>query len=212
MQANKGIRMIRDPTLNYWNCKDSEFAVSTAEIQLSDGPRPLSTKLSLFDPPGLFKPEIAKQIPGDSAVSSSYCLSKQVGLRSKSALPFTGLAVFRPTPPTSNFGSLVVKKSKAMSIVLYNVGTKPIHYVTLQPENKVFPVSTIPGGIFPGLKVVMKVPGQGIMIGMRSATFRTTVKEVNENTIELVIPVEVNFIERNETDVEVRPEMITITE
>jgi hypothetical protein len=73
-------------------------------------------------------------------------------------------------------------------------------------------VLTTPGGIFPGLKVTMKVAAQGIMIGMRSATFRTTAKEVNGNTIALVIPVEVNFIERNEMDVEVRPEVITITE
>jgi hypothetical protein len=53
-----------------------------------------------------------------------------------------------------------------MSIVLHNNGTKPIHYVTLQPENKVFPVSTIPGGIFPGFKVTIKVAAQGIIIGI----------------------------------------------
>jgi hypothetical protein len=44
MQANRGIKTIGDPTLNDWDCKDSEFAVPAAGIQLPDGPKPLSTK------------------------------------------------------------------------------------------------------------------------------------------------------------------------
>jgi hypothetical protein len=62
--------------------------------------------------------------------------------------------------------SLDVKKRKVMSIHLYNVGTKPIHSVTLQPENKVFTVLAIPEVIFPGLKIPRKVAAPGIMVGM----------------------------------------------
>jgi ribosomal protein S3 len=72
-------------------------------------------------------------------------------------------------------------------------------------------VSTIPGGIFPGFKVTIKVAAQGIIIGIWSSTLRITVKEVNENTTGLAIPVEINFVESNETNAEVQPEVITIT-
>jgi hypothetical protein len=100
--ANKGMRMITDPTLNYWNWKDSEFAVPAAGIQLSDGPKLLSTKLLLCDPPTLFKPEKATRIPGYSTVSSSYCSPKQVGVHSKTALTFTGLSVLHNKKRKSN--------------------------------------------------------------------------------------------------------------
>jgi hypothetical protein len=45
MQANKGIEIIGDPILNNWDCNDSEFAVPAAEIQLSNGPKPLSIRV-----------------------------------------------------------------------------------------------------------------------------------------------------------------------
>jgi hypothetical protein len=74
-------------------------------------------RLLLFDPPRLFKLEVTKRIPGFSAVVG-YRLPKQVGLRAKTALTYTGLPVLRSTPPTGNFGSLMVKKRKIISRVL----------------------------------------------------------------------------------------------
>jgi hypothetical protein len=73
-------------------------------------------------------------------------------------------------------------------------------------------VLAIPEVIFPGLKIPRKVAAPGIMVGMWSSTFEITAKEVSENTIELVIPVEANVIESNETNVEIQPEVITIPE
>jgi hypothetical protein len=48
---------------------------------LPDGLKSLFTKLLLFDPPRLFKPEVAGRVPGYSPVSNSYRMPERVGLR-----------------------------------------------------------------------------------------------------------------------------------
>jgi hypothetical protein len=85
-------------------------------------------------------------------------------------------------------------------VFYYNAGTKPIHYVTLQPENKAFTVLAIPGVIFPGLKSTLRVAAHGISAGLISSSFQITAKEASWNTIELIIPVEATFLESNEPD------------
>jgi hypothetical protein len=73
---------------------------------LSNGPKPLSIRVWWFDSQELFRPEMAKRIHDYSTVSSSYCLPKQVGVHSKTALTFCRIISFYTNSTNNKFWNL----------------------------------------------------------------------------------------------------------
>jgi hypothetical protein len=197
MQANKGIKTIGDPTLNYWECRDSEYAVPAAGIQLPEGGSQLSSRVAMCDPPRLFTRELPRQVPSRPSIIVPVPVSRTLIVRPVSHLtvnvPKAG--VLRPRPELLDFGSVRVNVRTVRSIIVVNAGAKPVHYIALQPLNRAFTVLATPGVVLPGLKVTLKVALESPKPQVASTSFRVTAKEASGNTVEIAVPLRATIVE-----------------
>ena len=165
---------------NYWNCHESDFGFPLDETKAL--PRPLSPRTKMFDPPReskekeqvqsryeferinfTAKKSHADDIPkndssGGQSETGSFITEPTVPLRFKDFVEEDQTPqVIRCNPPLFDFGDVSVNQEKDIYITLTNVGTRPIHYGFNQIQNKYVKLASLPGAIFPGLKVRIKV-------------------------------------------------------
>ena len=197
---------------NYWNSFEATFAMPLDEPKTL--PRPLSPRVNLHDPPRFFKkekkedkpdyemelvpsytstihsPESAFQSqPRSSRNSKLSAASRSVSVAPPSKPKTSSAPRSRPmsvkaTPDTIDFGRVKPETSSVCQMTITNTGTVPIHFSVSQTTSPYIKVLTIPGVIYPGLKVTLKVallpsPPQNI----------TTSFEMNTKEFTLHIPV-----------------------
>lgn len=175
--------------LNYWGCKEAEFAMPDDQPRVLE--RPLSARVSLYDPPREDLHELEKHIPQSPSeapqgtrVGTSFILNPNTASAKKR--PVT----VKANPEIINFGTVKANCAKCAQIVVTNTGTKPVHYSVTQPNNQFLKVLTIPGVVYPGLKMTLKVallpaPSQYIST---SFTIKTNLFDMN-------IPVTVQIVD-----------------
>jgi hypothetical protein len=88
------------------------------------------------------------------------------------------------------------------SLVVTNVGTKPLHFCAAQPPLKTVKVLTIPGVLLPGLKMTLKVAIDPVEAGRIVTSFALMTKEINgvEDTKKIPVMAEVAASSDGEAD------------
>ncbi|OHT06887.1 hypothetical protein TRFO_24990 [Tritrichomonas foetus] len=158
---------------SYWICHESDFGYPISERKVL--PRPLSPRTQLFDAPRFFRPDKAPKPLNDNnstaapsraqsvashadSVASSFITEPTVPMKYRD-LPENDSRpkVVKATPEFFDFGDVNVGEERTASITISNIGTRPVHYACSKIPNENFTVLTIPGVVFPGLKVTVKV-------------------------------------------------------
>jgi len=101
----------------------------------------------------------------------------------------------KATPDIINFGSVAANTHATASLVVTNTGRKPLHFAVSQTGNKLLKVLTIPGVVFPGLGMTLKVSLEPAEPQYISTSFTLTTKETGEDPFELRIPVIATIVE-----------------
>ena len=177
--------------LNYWEATEGRFAMPLHEPRVLE--RPLSPRVQLFDPP-----REAKHLKIDAPVEPPAVKSPRTSPgRTIRAVPVTKTRpmTVKATPDIINFGTVKANTPATASLVITNTGKKPLHFAATQPGNKALKVLTIPGVVFPGLKMTLKVALEPTEAQYISTHFTVTMKEVKEEPFELKIPVVVTIAE-----------------
>jgi hypothetical protein len=173
---------------NYWHSPESDFAYPLAEPKVT--PRPLSSRRKLHDPPRWFKPE-PPEAETEHVSSRAFRLTAPTVpmLTCDPMSPRREVRGVLTTPDCIDFGDIVGDAPETRGIVLANTGTTPVHFGFSQIENKAVRIVTIPGVVFPGLKMTItvqieKTEPQVIGTGFKIVTPR----------FEIVVPVRANVI------------------
>lgn len=156
-----------DSCHNYWATHYSDFGYPLHEKRKDE--RPLESRTMLFDAPRLVVSGCKeKDIPdyeNESEKStgrvsqSSFITQPTVPMKYRDYMededPRPKIA--RIKPEIIDFGKVKVGSEKKMSITLSNVGNRPIHYAFTEIPSEYLKVVTIPGVVFPGLKITITV-------------------------------------------------------
>ncbi|OHT14906.1 hypothetical protein TRFO_14701 [Tritrichomonas foetus] len=105
--------------------------------------------------------------------------------------PRTKQASIKLNPEIINFGQVKVNTSSIAQITLTNTGATPLHFSTTQPNNKLFKVLTIPGVVYPGLKVSVKVS----LLPSEEPQYVSTSFELQTKFFQTRIPITVDIVE-----------------
>ena len=152
---------------NYWKSHYGDFGYPLREKRKEE--RPLESRTMLFDAPRNVGKCKEKDIPKynedendqkDGRISqTSFITQPTVPMKYRDYMededPRPKIA--RIKPEGFNFGNVKVNKEKKLTITLSNVGTRPIHYAFTEIPSKYLKVVTIPGVVFPGLKITITV-------------------------------------------------------
>ena len=189
--------LVENTVLNYWDSTEARFAMPLHEPRVLE--RPLSPRVRLFDPPREpkhqnFDAPVSEPPAVKSPRASPGRTSRAVPLASK-----TRPTTVKATPDIINFGKVKANTAASASIVVTNLGKKPLHFAATQPNNKHLKVLTIPGVVFPGLKMTLKVALEPVkpqkLPETITADFTVTLKEVKQDPFEMKIPVTVTITE-----------------
>ena len=101
----------------------------------------------------------------------------------------------RVSPELVNFGNVKAGTKVVLSVVLTNTGKYPMHYSVSQPDNGVMKILTIPGMLYPGLKVTLKIVLDPAEPQYISASVTLKAKETLGEVCERNIPITANIVE-----------------
>jgi hypothetical protein len=185
MQANKRQPFLDGTDLNFWSCTESIFAMPENDNAALE--RPVSPRVSLFDPPRTPRGDIERFAPLPP-VSQSH---------PNRIIPTRGTsdrnrpATVKAEPDLINFGSVPPNTPMTASITVTNIGPRPFHFSASQTDDARLKVLTLPGVVFPGLKMTLKVRLLGTETDISTA-FTLTTKESNGVISEQRIPITVH--------------------
>jgi hypothetical protein len=185
MQANKGEPKVGENGLDFWSCLESVFAMPEPDV--SGTQRPLSPRVALFDPPRTPGGQIERFGDWTPVSRSLPVRTPTVRQISSDNRPTT----VKAEPDIINFGSVPKDTPMTASITVTNVGTKPFHFSASQTGDDRLKVLTLPGVVFPGLKMTLKVRLLGTDRDI-STCFTLTAKETTGVLSEQKIPVTVH--------------------
>lgn len=153
---------------NYWTTHYSDFGYPLHEKKKPE--RPLESRTQLFDAPRLVGTCKEKDIPeyieesydkiSTSRISDTSFITQPtvpMKYRDYDEEDDTKPKVVRISPQAANFGNVKVGKEKDIKIILTNAGTRPIHYAFTEIQSEYLKVMTIPGVVFPGLKIIIQI-------------------------------------------------------
>jgi hypothetical protein len=101
----------------------------------------------------------------------------------------------KATPELINFGTVKAHTAAAASLIVTNTGTKPWHFSVTQAGNPLLKVLTIPGVVFPGLKMTLKVALVPCDPQYISTYFTLMMKETMGEASDMKIPVVATIVE-----------------
>jgi hypothetical protein len=186
MQAYKRtLGMTADKSTNYWISGEGDFAVPVAETRV--GQKPLSPRVALFDPPGCFRPERDEPFPVVPVSRRSNPVIRSAP--SSTAIAKPRAATVRADRDMINFGTVVERSHSTASMVVMNVGTKPLHFSVTQPKVPCVKVLTVPGIVYPGLKMTLKVALMAPPVGSITTSFMLITKQINGPEANKSIPI-----------------------
>jgi hypothetical protein len=197
MQANvhhESIPRNEDGTtgvLGYWNCYEAEFALPLALPNVL--PRPLSPRVALCDPPRFGRaesPPVFTDAPLVTRHLRSWTRSSKNTATGK-ARPRT----VKATPELINFGTVKAHTAATASLVVTNTGAKPWHFSVTQTGNPLVKVLTIPGVVFPGLRMTLKVALLPCEPQYISTVFTLMTKETMGEATDMRIPIVATIVE-----------------
>jgi hypothetical protein len=169
--------------LNYWESHEADFGYPLTTRRMA--PRPVSSRRYLHDPPRWFKRYA--EADADDEESETFALTEPtVPMRicecesPRRALP--GLVI---SPEEISFGNVPGDKSVSTALVVANTGERPIHYSFAQIECPVVKLRSIPGVVFPGLKVTIHLEVE--KAGPQAV--KTALKILTNRGFEIVIPI-----------------------
>jgi hypothetical protein len=168
----------------FWESPEGIFAMPLDEPRVL--PRPLSPRVLLCDPPRTWREERDDPFPEPSVVRRSMpVITPSLKPPSGKSRPMT----VKADPDLINFGSVVVKSHCVASLVVTNVGSKPLHFCATQPNVPYVKVLTLPGVIFPGMKMTLKVAMDPEKTGRITTSFALMTKEICGEELTKHIPV-----------------------
>jgi hypothetical protein len=88
-----------------------------------------------------------------------------------------------------NFGTVAERSHSTASMVVKNVGTKPLHFSVIQPKVPCMKVLTMPGVVYPGLKMTLKVALMAPPIGSITTSSTIMTKEIKGPEASRSIPI-----------------------
>lgn len=97
----------------------------------------------------------------------------------------------KATPNAINFGQIKINTSASAQLVITNTGKVPLHYSVTQTSEPNIKVLTIPGVVFPGLKMTLKVA----LLPSRYPQNITTSFQLKTQMFDLSIPVTVDIVD-----------------
>ncbi|KAK8884303.1 hypothetical protein M9Y10_043411 [Tritrichomonas musculus] len=97
----------------------------------------------------------------------------------------------KATPNAINFGKVKAMTSASAQLVITNVGKVPLHYSVTQTSEPNIRVLTIPGVVFPGLKMTLKVA----LLPIKYAQNISTSFQLKTQMFDLSIPVTADIVE-----------------
>ncbi|KAH0788457.1 hypothetical protein GPJ56_007624 [Histomonas meleagridis] len=170
--------------LNYWKSKEAEFAVPiehpstlsrpiSPRVALNDPPRG-TTKM---DPPPVYRPETFKPVIKTPIVTKRAPPKEQ-------KKPLT----VKTTPEVVNFGNIRQNMSASTKLTLTNLGATPLHFSVSQPSNEFVKVLALPGVVYPGLKMTLKISLMPAPKQKISTSF-----QLKTNLYDITVPVFVNI-------------------
>lgn len=127
-----------------------------------------------------------RQLGTSSSNTSGVSTSKR-DVNSTTERPVT----VKATPNIINFGQVKANTPATAQIVVTNTGKVPLHYSATQTSNPSIQVLTIPGVVFPGLKMILKVA----LLPIEEPQSITTSFQLKTQMFDLSIPVTVKIIE-----------------
>ncbi|OHT14309.1 hypothetical protein TRFO_15334 [Tritrichomonas foetus] len=177
--------------LNYWESREAEFAMPLDEPRNLQ--KPLSPRVSLFDPPRFFREEKKKNLYEKDYSEGSKPVSRSMpALTPKTpSKNITRPVTVKATPDVINFGKVRVNTAATAQIVVTNMGTIPLHYSVTQATNSYIKVLTIPGVVFPGLRMNLKVALQPVP----EPQIITTSFQLKTPKFDMSIPVTVTVVD-----------------
>jgi hypothetical protein len=186
MQAYKRtLGMTADKSTNYWVSGEGDFAVPVAETRV--GQKALSPRVALFDPPRCFRPERKQLFPMIPVSRRPNPVIRPV-LRS-AATAKSRQATVRADRDTINFGTVTERSHSTASMIITNLGAKPLHFSVTQPKVPCVKVLTVPGVVYPGLKMTVKVALMAPPVGSITTSFMLMTKEVSGPEAKKSIPI-----------------------
>lgn len=145
--------------INYWECTESDFRypIDTSNCQC----KMLSPRLSLFDPPRNYKPEKPEKSVADDdeafVTQTERPVNRQNDAKEKSK-KVKKQRILKTKKDCIDFGEVPPNKMAFATLSIQNTGEKPIHFSFSQDDfNRSFRICSIPGVIFPGLRVTIRV-------------------------------------------------------
>ena len=102
----------------------------------------------------------------------------------------------KATPEIINFGNVKVNTAATAQIVVTNMGSVPLHYSVTQTQNPNIKVLTIPGVVFPGLKMTLKVS----LLPVSEPTDISTSFKLQTKYFEMSIPVTVSIYDESRSE------------
>jgi hypothetical protein len=144
---------------NYWLCPESDFAYPLSEPK--GAPRPLSSRRQLHDPPRSFKqdPPPIEDEPVSRHSSRAFQLTAPTVpmLAHDPVSPRGEVRGLVASPRLFDFGNISGDIPETRGIVLINTGTTPLRFAFSHIDHQAVKLLTVPGVIFPGLKVRVRV-------------------------------------------------------
>jgi hypothetical protein len=103
-------------------------------------------------------------------------------------------------PDLINFGNVAPGSHCVASLVVTNVGTKPLHFCATQPALECVKVLTLPGVLYPGMRMTLKVAIDAGDGGRIVTSFTLMTKEICGAELNKKIPVVAEIV--NEAELE----------
>jgi hypothetical protein len=155
MQYNKGPASVTTGIPNYWTSHEGDFGYPLTEPRTVS--RPLSSRRFLHDPPRWFKRD-AYPVDGDQRSETFMLTEPTVPMRTMDyPSPRSNAVGMSLVPEQFSFGTITGDQPITASLVLANTGDRPLHYAFSQINNPRVRLLSIPGVVFPGLKVHIQV-------------------------------------------------------
>jgi hypothetical protein len=173
---------------NYWLCHESDFGYPLDEPKRL--PRIVSSRRFLHDPPRWFR-KARDTFPDAPNTGGRFMLTQPtVPIRVRDSPSPRGIPISVTTAPDEvNFGEIAGDTEVITGLVLGNSGTRPLHFSFSRLDTKFVTIVTLPGVVYPGLKVPIQVKIQRC----QPQKIRTAFKIITPQ-FDIAVPVMANVV------------------